>query len=543
MKVTNERCPLQAECERKCKFVNNELACDYYHANARPGYDIDDQEAKRYSGSETNWDEVDDGEDPIDEEEPAERPINGLMCRLPVDKLIPHPDNPRKDLGDITELAASIKAKGVLQNLTVVEAGDDTYRIIIGHRRHAAAKLAGLKVLPCVIADMTPQEQFETMMVENVQRSDLTVYEQAEGFQMMLDMGGSVEQVAQKTGFSETTVRNRVKLLGLDKKKFQKAEQRGATMTDYLKLNQIKDPERRNKVLDTIGTGDFNNSLKNAIADEALQARMERVKNYFQNEQDWCREKTDETCYGIGEYSYYTCYDKYHEKDPERPADADTVDYLYSISGPNSVTIYRKNEKKVDPVSELKAQLKENLAGITGKLKHISNTHLEMREEFILDFSATATYEMDIAAFAAKAIVHSGDAGYYGRSVDLYRLGNMIKVPIVGENGQRELDPEAWRKILFNRPQYALLCTAYTLLEKEGQNYYSWVWESFSGGKPEHFRNTALDLIYDGLNSLGYDMSEEEIQMYEGTHPLFQKAVDLIVECEKEVAKYEAEKA
>lgn len=453
--------------------------------------------------------------------------------------LHPHPDNPRKDLGDLTELAASIQAKGVLQNLTVVPDSDGGYRIIIGHRRHAAAKLAGLTDLPCVIADMTPQEQFETMMVENVQRSDLTVYEQAEGFQMMLDMGGSVEEVAQKTGFSETTVRNRVKLLGLDKKKFQKAEQRGATMTDYLKLNQIKDPERRNKVLDTIGTADFNNSLKNAIADEALQARMERIRNYFQNEQDWCREKTDESCYVDGEYSYYTAYDKYHDKDPERPADADTVDYLYSISGPNTVTIYRKNEKKVGPVSELKTQLKEKLDGITTKLKQISETHLEMREEFILDFSATATYEMDIASFAAKAIVHAGGPGYYGTSLDLERLGNMIKVPVVGQFAQRELDPEAWRKILFNRPQYALLCTAYTLLEKEGQNYYRWVWEQFSSGKPEHCRNSSLDIIYDGLNSLGYDMSEEEIQMYEGTHPLFQKVVDLIVECEKEVAKYE----
>ena len=100
-----------------------------------------------------------------------------------VDHLHPHPDNPRKDLGDLTELSESIKAKGVLQNLTVVPA-DDGYRVIIGHRRHAAATLAGLTELPCVVTSMSPQEQFETMMVENVQRSDLTVYEQAEGFQI-----------------------------------------------------------------------------------------------------------------------------------------------------------------------------------------------------------------------------------------------------------------------------------------------------------------------------------------------------------------------
>ena len=454
-----------------------------------------------------------------------------------ISRLHPHPDNPRKDLGDVTELAASIQAKGVLQNLTVVpDPENGGYRIIIGHRRHAASKLAGLTDLPCVIADMTPQEQFETMMVENVQRSDLTVYEQAEGFQMMLDMGGSVEEVAQKTGFSETTVRNRVKLLRLDKKEFQKAEKRGATMTDYLKLNAIEDPERRNKVLKTIGTADFNNSLKNAIAEEALMAKMERVRNYFRNEQNWCRERTDEE-YGSqeGQYSYYTAFDKYHDNEPSPPADADTVDYVWQITSPNTVTIYRQNVHTMDPMKEKKARLQEQIDGIFAKLKTISNTHLEMREEFILDFTATATYEMDIAAFAANAIVHCGDAGYCGRSVDLERLGNLIKVPVVGEHGTRELDPEAWRKILFNRPQYALLCTAYTVLEKEGQTYYRRVWDATTGMKPEYISNSSLNIIYDGLNSLGYDMSEEEIQMWDGSHPLFQKANDLIAEHEKEV--------
>ena len=454
-----------------------------------------------------------------------------------ISRLHPHPDNPRKDLGDVTELAASIQAKGVLQNLTVVpDPENGGYRIIIGHRRHAASKLAGLTDLPCVIADMTPQEQFETMMVENVQRSDLTVYEQAEGFQMMLDMGGSVEEVAQKTGFSETTVRNRVKLLRLDKKEFQKAEKRGATMTDYLKLNAIEDPERRNKVLATIGTADFNNSLKNAIADQEFQARMERVRNYFRYEQDWCRERTDEVGgYGDGEYSYFTAYDKYHDNAPTPPADADTADYVWQITAPNTVTIYKRNVKTVDPKKEKKDRLVEQLDVIAAKLKTISNTHLEMREEFILDFTSTATYEMDIAAFAAKAIVHSGTAGYYGNSLDLERLGNLIKVPVVGQNGMRELNPEAWNKILFSRPQYALLCTAYTMLEKDGQNYYRRVWDSAAGYKTDHCPTPALDLIYEGLTSLGYQMSDEETQMQDGTHPLFKKATDLIEAYKEEV--------
>lgn len=68
--------------------------------------------------------------------------MENKITYISIDKLIPHPQNPRKELGDLTELADSIKANGVYQNLTVVEDGDDTYKIIIGHRRHAAAKIA-----------------------------------------------------------------------------------------------------------------------------------------------------------------------------------------------------------------------------------------------------------------------------------------------------------------------------------------------------------------------------------------------------------------
>lgn len=75
----------------------------------------------------------------------------------------------------------------------VMWVGDD-YTIIIGHRRAAAAQQAGLYELPCAIVEMDEREQMQTMMVENMQRSDLTVYEQAQGFQMMMDFGQTVSR-------------------------------------------------------------------------------------------------------------------------------------------------------------------------------------------------------------------------------------------------------------------------------------------------------------------------------------------------------------
>lgn len=531
MKVINDRCPLQAECERKkCEFKNHELDCSYYHANSRPGYEISDQEEKRFSGS-ADWDDEDweDDEDPAEEEEPAPRPINGLMCKLPVDKLVPHPDNPRKDLGDVTELAASIKAKGVLQNLTVVEAGDDTYRIIIGHRRHAAAKLAGLTKLPCVIADMTPQEQFETMMVENVHRSDLTVYEQAEGFQMMLDMGGSVEQVAEKTGFSETTIRRRVKLLELNKEKFRKAEERGATMTDYLKLNEIKDPERRNKVLDFIGTSDFNYQIKEALENQKFAEKFAAALDTIRKA-EWCRERTDENTAWNGPYKIHRYFDK-HSQDPIfPPKDADTADYIYSVENNVRIYIYRKGpeDEKRTPTQDKQDRYKKQAEQIDKQLRQITKIYRELREDFIQNFSTFNNDQMEIETFAAKSLLVYA----YG-SGEVELLGKIAGIDFDLKKHPRE--SEMWNKMLFNQPIRALLYATYARLERLGNSYHTTQWhDSMSCSVPRYEKCEYLDLLYEGLCSLGYEMCEGEKQLQDGSHPLFKEAKDLITAFKKE---------
>lgn len=117
-----------------------------------------------------------------------------MISNINTTKLNPHPENPRRDLGDLTELAESIKRQGVLQNLTVIADGTDKYTVVIGHRRLAAARLAGIETVPCVVSDMDEAQQIRTMLSENMQRSDLTIYEQAQGFQMMLDLGDSLSK-------------------------------------------------------------------------------------------------------------------------------------------------------------------------------------------------------------------------------------------------------------------------------------------------------------------------------------------------------------
>ncbi|MBQ9033512.1 MAG: ParB/RepB/Spo0J family partition protein, partial [Lachnospiraceae bacterium] len=187
---------------------------------------------------------------------------------IPVDELQPHPDNPRKDLGDLTELADSIRANGIFQNLTVLrkrdpETGKST--VIIGHRRLAAAKLAGLEKVPCMVVEMDEKEQISTMLLENMQRSDLTIYEQAQGFQMMLDMGETQDSISEKTGFSKTTVRHRLKLLELDPEEFRKAQERQPNLSDYIRLEKITDPKLKSKALAAIGTANYNWTVENCL--------------------------------------------------------------------------------------------------------------------------------------------------------------------------------------------------------------------------------------------------------------------------------------
>ena len=206
---------------------------------------------------------------------------------IPVRKLWAHPDNPRKDVGDVTELAESIKVNGVLQNLTVVPLignisktwDGESYRVIIGHRRLAAAKLAGLEELPCAVVEMTEREQLSTMLTENMQRSDLTVYEQAQGFQMMLDMGDTVKDIAENYGFSTTTVRRRVKLLELDKEKFKKSEERGASMFDYMELDKYNKNGQFYSISNIYYDTDDNRLIRSSIEKPVYKEKL-RMRSY-----------------------------------------------------------------------------------------------------------------------------------------------------------------------------------------------------------------------------------------------------------------------
>lgn len=198
-------------------------------------------------------------------------------------QLHPHPDNPRKDLGDLEELKASIREHGIMQNLTVVPMDDEfeNFKILIGHRRFAASE--GLPIdLPCVIVEgLSDKEQVGIMLCENMQRSDLTFLEQAHGFQMMMDLGETIETISDKTGFSEATVKHRLEIAKLKQKSIDAAmENFQPTISDYIELEKVKDLKKRNEILkEAESSRDLRYSVE-AYVDE--QNRKKNSKKYLE---------------------------------------------------------------------------------------------------------------------------------------------------------------------------------------------------------------------------------------------------------------------
>ena len=125
---------------------------------------------------------------------------------IPIEKLDPNPDQPRTEIGDLTELTASISEKGVLEPL-LVKPTMGRWMIIAGERRWRAAAAAGLTELPCIEMDVDESGVAEIALIENMQRKDLTPWEEADGLRALCErFGYTHEDVARKVGKSRSTV-------------------------------------------------------------------------------------------------------------------------------------------------------------------------------------------------------------------------------------------------------------------------------------------------------------------------------------------------
>jgi ParB family chromosome partitioning protein len=158
------------------------------------------------------------GEDPSASQAPSPNEAPRRPRRAPSEGLKANPRNPRRTFRDdeLTELAESIKERGIIQPIVVREAGDGTYEIIAGERRWRAAQRAGLHEVPIAIVDATDVQSLEVAIIENVQRADLNPIEEAAGYVALMEQcNHTQDQVAQIVGKSRPYVANMVRLLKL----------------------------------------------------------------------------------------------------------------------------------------------------------------------------------------------------------------------------------------------------------------------------------------------------------------------------------------
>ncbi|BCX13716.1 MAG: chromosome partitioning protein ParB [Candidatus Dojkabacteria bacterium] len=142
----------------------------------------------------------------------------GFIPNLPIEYITPNPYQPRSEIKpeSLVELADSIREHGIIEPLLVTKKSETHFELIAGERRLQAGKLAGLKTVPVVVKEATPQDMLEIAVIENIQREDLNALEEALAFdQLVKEFGLSYEEIAKKVGLSRSAIANKIRLLAL----------------------------------------------------------------------------------------------------------------------------------------------------------------------------------------------------------------------------------------------------------------------------------------------------------------------------------------
>lgn len=450
------------------------------------------------------------------------------MQMIKLDYLVSNPNNPRKEIGDLTDLVASIRAHGILQNLTVTPIEDGTYMLVIGHRRAAAAREAGLDAVPCNIVEMDEKEQLGVMMTENMQRGDLTPLEQADGFQMMMDLGYNMAEVEEKTGFSETTIRRRLSLLDLDRELVEGLDNQ-ITLKDLEAVAKIKSPKIREQLLGEYGG---NKALQakaaTAIADER-RAEAEKVLKVILAKDYGIKKDGGAVSWKIGfeklcafnlladEWDFTDIEEALKEIEEQPEGQKDSLVWNKEWASANSLIIYRyafrDAESGEESESAKKARLeREDMARRRNGLEVIQK---KMAEHFSSFAQAVHSGLVEIDPQLKESV--------YGALVRLLlngnsweNIGNAADINTVLKLTE---DTDAIYQKTNEVPDVVLAVTM--IANGLGKlKFYDWNL-NYEGSKRMAFNDAEK-----ALEDLGFEITMEELDYVSGTHELFRKDAD-----------------
>lgn len=192
---------------------------------------------------------------------------------IPLDLIDASPYQPREqfDEAGLQELAQSIKQHGVIQAI-VVRRIRDRYEVIVGERRLRACRLLGLKTIPAIVKEMDDVQAAEISLIENLQRKDLTVIEEARGYQKLIkEFGFTQQEVAQKVGKDQSTIANKLRLLRLPDKVLEYIAREMITERHARSLLRLPDPDTQMRMAEEICSSGLTVSQTDQAVDVLLQ--------------------------------------------------------------------------------------------------------------------------------------------------------------------------------------------------------------------------------------------------------------------------------
>jgi len=192
-------------------------------------------------------------------EELAKRSGRHIGSMIPIELIEVNPEQPRSNLGNIEELTASISEKGVLEPILVRALSENRYQIIAGERRFRAASAAGLDEIPAIELDADERETLEIALIENIQRKDLTAFEESEGLAVLQEkFGYTHEKISQVIGKSRTTVTETLLLNDIPDRIRAMCREAGiANKSILVQIARLGDPHAMEELVRRYGSGEL----------------------------------------------------------------------------------------------------------------------------------------------------------------------------------------------------------------------------------------------------------------------------------------------
>ena len=187
--------------------------------------------------------------------QPKEKTVNRVVL-LPVSEIVPNPAQPRLEFEEeaLRSLADSIAENGVLQPILVRRIRDHSYELIAGERRWRATKLLGRETIPAVILDATSRQSAIFAILENIQRKDLNLFEEAAALQcLMVEWGVTQEEAASKLGMAQSTIANKLRLLAFSEEEQQLILAYGLSERHARTLLRLRDDPRKLETIHWVG--------------------------------------------------------------------------------------------------------------------------------------------------------------------------------------------------------------------------------------------------------------------------------------------------